>query len=85
MRTTLDLNDELLRAFKRRAADERTTTKALVETALRHLLAWPTPSRKYRCRWKTERGKLLAALTRFPPVHDDRTMVWKVYLSIKDC
>ena len=41
MRTTLDLNDELLRAAKAHAADTRKTLKATVEQALREYLAGP--------------------------------------------
>ena len=41
MRTTLDINDELLRAAKAHAADSRTTLKATVEQALREFLAGP--------------------------------------------
>jgi len=38
MRTTLDLDDELIRAVKRRAAETRRTLKAVVESALKELL-----------------------------------------------
>lgn len=41
VRTTLDINDELLRAVKAHAAEERTTLKATVERALREFLAGP--------------------------------------------
>ena len=41
MRTTIDINDELLRAAKAHAAGERKTLKATVEQALRELLAGP--------------------------------------------
>lgn len=58
MRTTLDLNDELLRAAKRLANREGTTLKAVVERALRSLLK-PAPRKGYRLRWRTERGRLL--------------------------
>lgn len=43
MRTTIDINDELLRAIKARAAGERKTLKATVEEALREFLAGPRP------------------------------------------
>lgn len=45
MRTTLDIDDELLRAAKARAADSRTTLQATVEQALRAFLAGPAPAR----------------------------------------
>ena len=41
MRTTIDINDELLRAAKAHAAGERKTLKATVEQALREFLAGP--------------------------------------------
>ena len=41
MRTTIDINDELLRAVKAHAAAERRTLKAMVEQALREMLAGP--------------------------------------------
>ena len=41
MRTTVDVNDELLRAVKVYAANERMTLKAAFERALRGLLADP--------------------------------------------
>ena len=39
MRTTIDINDELLRAAKFHAARDRRTLKTVVEQALRELLA----------------------------------------------
>lgn len=41
MRTTVDVNDELLQAVKAYAAGERITLKAAFERALRGLLAGP--------------------------------------------
>ena len=41
MRTTIDIDDELLLAVKAHAAEERKTLKATVEEALRDLLARP--------------------------------------------
>ena len=41
MRTTVDVNDELMRAVKVYAAGERMTLKAVFEQALRGLLAGP--------------------------------------------
>jgi len=38
MRTTLDLNDDLMRAVKRHAAETGSTVTALVESALREFL-----------------------------------------------
>ena len=45
MRTTLDIDDDLLRAAKAHAADERTTLRATVEQALRAFLAGPARAR----------------------------------------
>ena len=45
MRTTLDINDELLRAVRAHATDERKTLKATVEQALREFLAGPARAR----------------------------------------
>ena len=41
MRTTIDINDELLRAVKAHARGERKTLKATIEEALREFLAGP--------------------------------------------
>ncbi|MBI5480773.1 MAG: type II toxin-antitoxin system VapB family antitoxin [Deltaproteobacteria bacterium] len=59
MRTTIDINDELFRRLKRRAADERTTVRAVVEGALRALLEPRARARQtYALTWRTERGRL---------------------------
>lgn len=59
MRTTVDINDELLRQVKRMAADEQLTLKQMVERALRELLKQRRPSAGgYRLRWRTEQGRL---------------------------
>jgi hypothetical protein len=57
MRTTLDLDGELLRKAKRRAADEGTTLTRIVEGALRHYLAPTRPSGKpFRLKLLTKKG-----------------------------
>jgi hypothetical protein len=63
MRTTLDLDPELLRAARRRAAEQGTTLTAVVEQALAAALA-PRPSgqKGYRLRWKTHRGRLMPGI-----------------------
>ena len=59
MRTSVVLNDELLRRIKRRAADQGVPMKAIIETALRAYLAGPPHrSEGYRFTWKTFRGRL---------------------------
>jgi len=58
MRTTLDLNDELLRAAKRQAADRGVSLKQVVEDALHSQLKDLPRQTGYRLQWRTERGKL---------------------------
>ena len=59
MRTTIELNDELLRRAKQRALAEGVTLREVVEGALRAQLE---PRRGapgcYKLRWHTERGRL---------------------------
>ena len=60
MRTTLDINDELLTAARRRASEQGSSLTAFVEHALAAALA-PEPSRAkpFKLHWKTHRGELL--------------------------
>ena len=60
MRTTLDLDDDLLASARRRAAKQGKTLTAFVEEALAAALA-PAPERgkPFRLRWKPHRGRLL--------------------------
>ncbi len=58
MRTTIDLNDELLRAAKRRAADEGVPLRRIVEHALRRHLEGAASSKNYQLSWHPERGRL---------------------------
>jgi len=59
MRTTLEISDELLRRAKRRAADESTTLRQVVEDALRRHLCERPAGRRYEFRWRTEKGRIL--------------------------
>jgi hypothetical protein len=59
MRTTLEIRDELLRLAKRRAADEATTLRQVVEDALRSYLGGRPTRRGYRFSWRTEKGRIL--------------------------
>jgi Arc/MetJ family transcription regulator len=59
MRTTLEISDELLRRAKRRAADEATTLRRVVEDALRSYLGGRSAKRRYEFRWRTEKGRML--------------------------
>ena len=63
MRTTLDLDDRLLAAARRRAVERGTTLTAFVEDALAAALS-PRPrlEERYRFRWKTHRGRLLPGI-----------------------
>lgn len=63
MRTTLDLDDALLEAARRRAAERGTTLTRVVEEALAAALA-PKPQgrRRYRLKWKTHRGRLVGGV-----------------------
>jgi hypothetical protein len=58
MRTTLDLDDALVRSAKRRAADDGSTLTAVIEQALREFLA-PRRSggKPFRLRLLTKRGR----------------------------
>jgi hypothetical protein len=63
MRTTLDLEDRLLRMARRKAAAEGRTLTAVIEEALHALLGRPArPRRRFRLRLPTRRG------TRLPDV-----------------
>ena len=62
MRTTLEISDELLRRAKRRAADEATTLRQVVEDALRRYLGGRSPKRGYEFRWRTETGRILPGI-----------------------
>lgn len=66
------LNDELLREAKRRAADEGTTLKAVLEKALRAYLGPAAPRKPYRLRWRTEKGQLQPGV---PPIHDTAALL----------
>jgi hypothetical protein len=63
MRTTLDIDDRLLEAARRRAAEKGTTLTAFVEHALAASLARrPATDSPYRLDWKTHRGRTLAGV-----------------------
>ena len=71
MRTTIDLNDELLRKAKRLAANEGVTLKDIVERAVRTLVDRKQTARAYRLRWRTEGGKRPPAV----PIEDRRALL----------
>jgi hypothetical protein len=78
MRTTIDLNDRLLRDAKRRAVDEGTTLKAVFERALREYLGGPKTREPYKLQWHTEKGELL------PGIDIDRRASWYEVLDDPD-
>jgi len=58
MRTTLDLNDVLIRRAKKRATDEGITLTAIIEEALRQYLAPAPPTAKpFRLKLLTKKGR----------------------------
>ena len=57
MRTTIDLNDALLKAVKARAADEHRTLKEIFEQALRAYLSRPADAATDASGVPTFRGK----------------------------
>lgn len=60
MRTTLNIDDELMRAVKRRAAEEDMTITSVIEQALREWLSPPAgEATPFRLRLLTMKGELL--------------------------
>lgn len=76
MRTTLDINDDLYREAKLKAAAEGTTLTRIVEEAIRQYLQPPKPKQPYKFQWKTERGRLLPGIN-----VDDRASVYELMES----
>ena len=57
MRTTLNLDDNLIRAAKRRAAETGRTLSSMIESALREIIEHEKkPKLSYRLRWVTVKG-----------------------------
>jgi metal-responsive CopG/Arc/MetJ family transcriptional regulator len=57
MRTTLSLDDNLMRAAKRRAAETGQTLSSVIETALRETLEQEKKTKhSFRLRWITVKG-----------------------------
>ena len=60
MRTTLNLDDGLMRAVKRRAAEDGSTMTQIIEEALRdHLNRDPERGQPFELRWVTVKGRAL--------------------------
>jgi hypothetical protein len=63
MRTTLNIDDNLMRSVKKHAAETDRTISAVIETALRHLLELERRTdRPYRLDWKIVPGGLQAGV-----------------------
>ena len=63
MKTTVEIPDELLREWKKRAAEQGTTLKQMWEGLLREALHVPGKRReKRKIRWVTARGGLAPGL-----------------------
>jgi hypothetical protein len=58
MRTTLDLDDELVRAVKKAAADSGRTMTDVIEDSLRETLLRPSAKTPYRLKLPTFKGRL---------------------------
>ena len=59
MRTTLNIDDDLMRTVKKHAAETDRTISAIIETALRYLIEQERRiDRSYRLDWKTVPGGL---------------------------
>jgi len=57
MKTTIDINGQLLEEARKRAFRDKTTVKSLVEEGLRHLLAERQERPAYRLRKATFKGR----------------------------
>jgi putative antitoxin of VapBC-like toxin-antitoxin system len=62
MRTTLDLDDALIRKAKRRATDAGTTLTAIIEEALRLYLTPTVKGKAFRLKLLTKRGRPVPGL-----------------------
>ena len=59
MRTTVEINDELFRRAKRRAADSGETLRAVIEAALRSYLGDGPANGGYSLSWRPESGRIM--------------------------
>lgn len=66
MRTTLNLDDELMRQARGRAAETGRTLTQIIEESLRGALAERSEDRpSYQLKWTTARGRLLPGVDLF--------------------
>jgi hypothetical protein len=75
MRTTIDIPDELMRNAKQRAADENTSLRVVVESALRqYLMRTARPEKKFRLKLTPHpKGRLLPGV-----VLEDRDLLYEI-------
>jgi Arc/MetJ family transcription regulator len=60
MRTTIDIDDQLLALAKKKAIEQNSSLKKIVESALRQSLLHRHPKGgKFRLKWKTIRGRVV--------------------------
>ncbi len=59
MRTTVEINDELFRKAKKKAADEGVPFREVVESALRSYLTKKKGKSGYKLQWRPVKGRLL--------------------------
>jgi dihydroxyacetone kinase len=62
MRTTIDINDVLFRAAKRKAAERGTSLRDVVEAALRQHVGKVSAKAEYTLQWQPESGRLQAGV-----------------------
>lgn len=73
MRTTLNLDDALLREAKKRAAEEGTTLTKLIEQALRaRLQPQRPPGKRFRLKLLTKKGRAVPGIN-----WDDRDSIYE--------
>jgi len=59
VRTTIEISDELLRQARKRTAGEGAPLKKVIEEALRFYLGRRPKNKRYKLKWRTERGRIL--------------------------
>jgi Arc/MetJ family transcription regulator len=63
MRTSIDIDDQLLALAKKKAIEQNSSLKKVVEAALRQSLLKPYPRKEqFRLNWKTIRGRLVPGI-----------------------
>jgi hypothetical protein len=59
VRTTLEINDQLFRQAKKKAADDGIPLRRVVEAALQRYLSGQPSQENYRLQWRPQKGRLL--------------------------